>query len=240
MTRTVVVTGGGTGIGRAIATRFAEDGAHVIITGRRLTALEHAARDIAGNVEAAPVDATDAGAVTAFAAQVGPVDVLVNNAGGNTDFDRTPPNSLSDVADSWRANFESNVLTAVLMTTGLLPRLNDGGAIVTIGSIAADKGSGSYGAAKAAIASWNIDLARQLGSRSITANVVAPGYIADTEFFRDVLTDDAKDGMAASAMTGRAGAPRDIAEMVEFLASDRARQITAQTFAVNGGEWPSR
>lgn len=99
------------------------------------------------------------------------------------------------------------MLTAVLMTTGLLPRMNDGGAIVTIGSIAADKGSGSYGAAKAAIASWNIDLARQLGSRSITANVVAPCYIA---------------------------------EMVEFLASDRARQITAQTFAVNGGEWPSR
>ncbi|OZD08005.1 3-oxoacyl-ACP reductase [Rhodococcus sp. 06-235-1A] len=240
MTRTVVVTGGGTGIGHAIATRFAEDGARVIITGRRQSALDRAAADIAGNVEVAHFDATDADAVTAFAAEIGPVDVVVNNAGGNTDFDRTSPNGLGDVADSWRANFESNVLTTVLMTTSLLPRMNGGGTVITIGSIAADKGSGSYGAAKAAIASWNIDLARQLGPRSITANVVAPGYIADTEFFRDVLTDDAKDGMAASAMTRRAGTPQDIAEMVQFLASDRARQITAQTFAVNGGEWPSR
>ncbi|WP_415976128.1 SDR family NAD(P)-dependent oxidoreductase [Rhodococcus sp. 077-4] len=240
MTRTVVVTGGGTGIGQAIAARFAGNGARVIITGRRQSVLEHAAGEITGNVEVARFDATDADAVTAFAAGVGPVDVLVNNAGGNTDFDRTAPNSLGEVADSWRANYESNVITAVLMTTGLLSHMNDGGAVVTIGSIAADKGSGSYGAAKAAIASWNIDLARQLGARSITANVVAPGYIADTEFFRDVLTHEAKDGLASPAMTGRAGAPRDIAEMVEFLASDRARQITAQTIAVNGGEWPTR
>lgn len=240
MTRTVVVTGGGTGIGRAVATRFAEKGARVLITGRRHSVLERASADIAGNVVAAQVDASDPDAVSAFADEVGPVDILVNNAGGNTDFDRAPTSSLSSVADSWRANFESNVITAVLMTTSLLPAMNDGGAIVTIGSIAADKGSGSYGAAKAAIASWNIDLARRIGARSITANVVAPGYIADTEFFRDVLTHEAKDGLAASAMTKRAGAPDDIADMVEFLASNRARQITAQTFAVNGGEWPSR
>ena len=68
-------------------------------------------------------------------------------------------------------------------------RLADGGSVISIGSIAADKGAGAYGAAKAGLASWNIDLAAELGPRGVTANVVSPGYIADTEFFRDRLTD---------------------------------------------------
>ncbi|HEY9313113.1 SDR family oxidoreductase [Williamsia sp.] len=85
-----------------------------------------------------------------------------------------------------------------------------------------------------------MDLARQLGPRGITANAVAPGYIAETEFFRDALIDDRKAGLIDAAITKRAGAPDDIAGMVELLASPNARQITAQTFVVNGGEWTSR
>ncbi|MEV0331921.1 SDR family oxidoreductase [Nocardia sp. NPDC050717] len=109
-----------------------------------------------------------------------------------------------------------------------------------IGSIAADKGAGSYGAAKAAVASWNVDLARQVGARGITANIVSPGYIADTEFFRDKLTAERRAALLDAAMTKRAGAPADIAATVRFLASPGARQITGQTVAVNGGEWTTR
>jgi 3-oxoacyl-[acyl-carrier protein] reductase len=111
---------------------------------------------------------------------------------------------------------------------------------VHIGSIAADKGAGAYGAAKAGLASWNIQLAAALGRRGITANVVSPGYIADTEFFRDKLTEQRRDSLIAATATGRAGTPDDIAATVAFLASPGARQITAQVFAVNGGEYATR
>jgi 3-oxoacyl-[acyl-carrier protein] reductase len=238
--RTVVVTGGGTGIGRAIAAQFAANGDDVVITGRRARVLETAARELEGSVRGLVVDGVDPVGTAAVADEIGPVDVLVNNAGGNTDFDRQPPSGLADVAAAWRANLDSNLVTAVLMTTAVLPNMPTGSSIITIGSIAADKGAGSYGAAKAAVASWNIDLARAVGERGITANVVSPGYIADTEFFRDLLTDERRGSLVQAAMTKRAGAPADIAGAVVFLASPAARQITGQTIAVNGGEWPSR
>lgn len=238
--RKVVVTGGGTGIGRAVAAAFADAGDEVVITGRRKEVLEATARELPGSVRAVVVDGLDADRVEAIADELGPVDVLVNNAGGNTDFDRPAPDGLADVAAAWRSNMDSNVTTAVLMTTALLPAMTAGASIITIGSIAADKGAGSYGAAKAAVASWNVDLARAVGERGITANIVSPGYIADTEFFRDVLDDERREALVDAAMTKRAGAPTDIAATVAFLASPGARQITGQTVAVNGGEWTSR
>lgn len=240
MSRTIIVTGGGTGIGRAVAQRFAQEGADVVITGRRRDVLERAAQDLGPRVSARSFDASDPQQVAAFTEEVGAVDVLVNNAGGNTDFDRLAPRDLAEVAAAWRANLEANVITAVLTTTALLPSMSRGGAIITIGSIAADKGAGSYGASKAAVASWNVDLAGQVGPAGITANVVSPGYIEDTEFFRDVLTDEGRAQMAASAATRRAGRPEDIAATVAFLASEGARQITGQVIAVNGGERTSR
>lgn len=238
--RTVVVTGGGTGIGRAVAARFATEGAHVVITGRRADVLDDAVASIGGTVRAAALDATDPVGVAAFAAEVGIVDVLVNNAGGNTDFDRPEPAQLTDLVDAWRENLDRNLISAVLMTTAFLPQMSHGSAVITIGSIAADKGAGSYGAAKAAVASWNVDLARQIGSRGITANIVSPGYIADTEFFRDKLSVERREALIEATLTKRAGSPEDIAATVSFLASDGARQITGQTIAVNGGEWTSR
>lgn len=238
--RTVVVTGGGTGIGRAIADRFAAAGDEVIITGRRAAVLDQAARELGGAVRPVVLDGTDPIGTAAVAASISKVDVLVNNAGGNTDFDRPAPQTLSELAQAWRRNLDSNLISAVLMTTAVLPHMEEGSTIVTIGSIAADKGAGSYGAAKAALASWNVDLARAVGQRGITANVVSPGYIADTEFFRDVLTTERRNSLIDAAMTKRAGTPDDIAGAVFFLASGAARQLTGQTIAVNGGEWPSR
>lgn len=182
------------------------------------------------------MDATDPAAVEAFADKIDEVAVLVNNAGGNTDFDHASPTSLAEVAYAWRRNLDS----AVLMTEGLVPKMVEGSSIISIGSIAADKGAGFYGAAKAGLASWNIDLARRVGERGITANIVSPGYIGETEFFRDVLDDTARQSLVNAAITRRAGTPDDIANAVAFLATESSRQITAQTIAVNGGEYPSR
>lgn len=239
MTRNVLVTGGGTGIGRAVAAAFAADGDAVVITGRRPAPLQDTA-DALG-VQAVICDGTDPAQVEALTAQLpASVDVIVHCAGGNTDFDRPSPSDLASLADNWRANIDANLLTAVLMTAAISDRLADGGTVVNIGSIAADKGAGAYGAAKAAVASWNVDLAAELGPRGVTANTVSPGYIADTEFFRDQLTDERRDALIAATHTGRAGTPDDVAGTVHFLASPAARQITGQVIAVNGGEHTTR
>jgi 3-oxoacyl-[acyl-carrier protein] reductase len=236
--RSIVVTGGGTGIGRAIAAAFVAEGDEVVITGRRAEVLE----ETAARIGARPVvcDATDVEQVTAMAEAVGEVDVLVNCAGGNIDFDRDDPADLHELAAAWRANLDANLLSAVLVTAALRPRLRSGGAVVHIGSIAADKGAGAYGAAKAGLASWNVQLSSELGREGITSNVLAPGYVADTEFFRDRLTEERRTTLINSARTRRASVPDDIAATTVFLASGGARQITGQVINVNGGEYTTR
>lgn len=163
MDRTVIVTGGGTGVGRAVAERFADAGDRVIITGRRREVLERTAGELGGNVEIANFDATDPDQVGPFAESLDRVDVLVNNAGGNTDFDGAEPGTLRELAAAWRRNLDANLISAVLVTTAVGSKLDAGATVISIGSIAADKGAGAYGAAKAGIASWNIGLARELG-----------------------------------------------------------------------------
>lgn len=239
MGRTIVVTGGATGIGRAIARIFAAEGDAVAITGRRAAPLHATAAEL--GVTAHVCDATDPAQIEALVAQLPrEIDVLVNNAGGNTDFDQDAPTDLKGLAEAWRANLDANLISAVLMTSALQDRLADAGAVVHIGSIAADKGAGAYGAAKAGLASWNTQLSAELGPRGITANVVAPGYISDTEFFRDKLTDQRRESLIAATHTRRPGVPEDIAAAVHYLASPAARQITGQVLAVNGGERTTR
>jgi len=239
--RNVIVTGASRGIGYAVAACFAAEGDQVLITGRHREAVEAAAATLGPGVTAAVCDASDPAAVEALGqALPATVDVLVNNAGGNTDFGRPAPRDLKELAASWHANLDANLVSAVLMTTVTGPRLADGGAVISIGSIAADKGAGSYGAAKAGIASWNAGLAAELGPRDITANVVSPGYIEDTEFFRGGLTDQRRDALITATCNGRPGNPHDIAGTVLFLASPAARHVTGQVIAVNGGARTTR
>ncbi|GAU68328.1 putative oxidoreductase [Streptomyces sp. NBRC 110611] len=264
MSRTILVTGGGTGIGRAVAHHFADLGDEVIVTGRRTGPLEETAAGRPG-VRPLVCDHTDPHALGALRAELpARIDVLVNNAGGNTDLEAGAhaevhaevhaggdtdggANGGADggiglvaYARAFRANLEANLLSAVLTTEAVADRLAAGGAVVHIGSIAADQGAGSYGAAKAGLASWNVDLSRTLGPRDITTNVVAPGYIADTDFFRDQLTDERRERLVAASAVGRAGAPSDIAGTVAFLASPAARHITGQVLNVNGGTRTTR
>lgn len=234
--RTALVTGGGTGIGLAVAAALIDSGAQVFITGRRADALDAAVAALGPNSRALPCDHTNPDQVKDLATRfTGHIDLLVNNAGGNTDFDTDAPVGLHELANQWRANLEANLISAVLTTAALSDRFAGGGAVVHIGSIAAHNGAGSYGAAKAALASWNVQLAAELGPRDVTTNVVAPGYIADTEFFRDKLADSRRKTLIASTHTGRAGTPADIAGAVSFLASSSARHITGQVINVNGG-----
>ena len=235
--RNVVVTGGGTGIGKAIATAFAKQGNVVVITGRRPQPLAETAADLGDLVQALPFDASDHVQVGRALSDLPPiVDVLVNTAGGNTDIGAPEPSTLVELASAWRANLDANVVSAVLVTTALRDRLARGGAVVNFSSIAAHRaGAGSYSAAKAAVESWNLTLARELGADDVTANVIAPGFTEGTEFFGTTMTQQRRANLIAQTATGRAGTAEDIAGTVLFLASSAARHITGQTIHVNGG-----
>ncbi|MFD8501087.1 SDR family NAD(P)-dependent oxidoreductase [Amycolatopsis sp. NPDC059657] len=239
--REVVITGGGTGIGYAAAALFAKAGDNVTITGRREKVLSEAATLLGARYVA--FDAADPAAVqNALAELPQRVDVLVNNAGGNTDRQREAPaeGDLAGLADAWHANLDANVLTAVLVTAGLKPRFADNARIVTIGSIAAKQGSGSYGASKSAVEAWNIDLARQLAGRGISANVIAPGVTTDTEFFHGTLTDEWLKPRVALALNKRAGRPEEVADAIFYLASPGVAHITGQVIHINGGAYSGR
>lgn len=237
MTQTAVVTGGGTGIGRAVAGRLARDGMAVTITGRRRDVLQETADDL--GVQWVAFDAAEPDQVRAALDELpGSVDVLVNNAGGNAKAPATP--GLAGIKAQWLANFHANVLTAVLVTEALMPRFAPGVRVITIGSIAGTRGGGDYGAAKGALLPWNLDLAQDVGKLGGTANVVAPGFVVATEFFGDALTEQRRERLVGQTLTGRAGVPDDIADVVAHLASDGAKHVTAQVLHVNGGALAGR
>ncbi|HEX6471039.1 MAG TPA: SDR family oxidoreductase [Streptosporangiaceae bacterium] len=245
----IVVSGGGTGIGRAIATAHARDGDQVVILGRRAGALKEAAEAIAaatgaaGSVDTLAVDLSDpdgAESVRTFMAERhGLVDVLVANAGGNVDLqDGGRPPGLAGLAESWTANFRMNVLTTVLLIEALSDLLTSpGGRVIMMSSIAAYRGSGigSYGSVKAALHPYVYDTAARLGERGITVNAVAPGFIDKTEFFAGRMSAERRDRLVAQTLNRRPGAPADVAETVRWLASPEAGHVTAQIIQVNGG-----
>jgi 3-oxoacyl-[acyl-carrier protein] reductase len=240
--RHVVVSGGGTGIGRATAAAFAADGDRVTLLGRREHVLRAAAEELAGEYGAARVDffaadLTEPGQVRAAAAFIttdGPVDVIVTNAGGNAD--SGDDGTLESIADGYRKNFAANVLTAVLLTEALLPQVRrPGGRIVHLSSIAAVRGPGSYGGAKAAVHAYTFELAQRLGHEGITVNAVAPGFVGGTEFFGDRGTPEFIASRVAQTLTGQPGRPSEIAAAIKHLAAPEASYTTGQILHVNGG-----
>ncbi|GIE68859.1 MULTISPECIES: SDR family NAD(P)-dependent oxidoreductase [Actinoplanes] len=236
MTRLAVVTGGGTGIGRSVAGMLAGEGYDVIIVGRRPEVLADAVKWIGPQASPVTADVSDPAQIPAVVEAVAgrPVDVLVNNAGAYLAGDES---TLDGVAARWRANLDSNVLTAVLMTTALLPLLRrPGGKIILTSSIAAQRGGGGpYSAAKAALHGYALDLAAGLGGEGITANVIAPGYVTDSEFFDGRMTPEGHASRVAATLVKRAGEPQDIAEAVRWLAGPGGGFVTGQIINVNGG-----
>jgi 3-oxoacyl-[acyl-carrier protein] reductase len=237
VTRTVLVTGGTSGIGRAVARRFVADGARVVVTGRTAATVESTAREIGARGEVC--DAADPERVAALAERIGAVDVLVNAAGG-LPADSDDPSPLRALRDEWQASFAQNLLTAVLTTASVRQLLAAGGSVISIGSIGAERRGGSYGAAKAALGAWNASLSAQLAPTGVTCNVISAGYVAGTDFFHGQLSDERHRALVAETHTKRAGTVEDIAETAFFLASPGARHITGQTIHVNGGAYTTR
>lgn len=245
MSRRIVITGGGTGIGRAVAAALAPTAAELILVGRRAEVLEQAAAELRSGpasearVTVAPCDLASVDDVQRLAAELhqGPtVDVLIANAGGNAG--HAGGDDLASVAQAWRADFEGNVLTAVLLTHALSDHLTRPGArIVAMSSIAALRGSGSYGAAKAAVNAWVLSLAGSLAADGVTVNAVAPGFVPDTPFWQDRIA--AKPELYADRVApipmGRPGTPEEVAAAVAYLASAAAGWTTGQILQVNGG-----
>lgn len=240
--RRIVVSGGGTGIGKATAAAFAADGEHVTLLGRREDVLRAAAEEIddthgKGLADHFAADLSDPAQVRAAAAHItagGPVDVLVTNAGGNVAADHD--GTLEGIADGYLRNFHANVLTAVLLTEALLPHLRrPGGRVVHMSSIAALRGPGSYGGAKAAVHAYTFELAQRVGADGITVNAVAPGFVGDTEFFGDRATPEFVASRVAQSLTGHPGHPAEIAAAVQYLAAPAASYTTGQILHVNGG-----
>lgn len=208
--RIAIITGGGTGIGAACAPRLAIDGYEVVLVGRRAEVLAAAAasvRDAGGSAHVAPADVSDPDQVQELADTIGrqfaAVDVLVNNAGAPA----TPEGAtLRELATAWLQTYRVNTLSAVLVTTAFEAQLRDGaGRVVVVGSRAAATGAAtaSYGAAKAALEGYIRALAVRLAPRRITANVVAPGFIADTELTVGRISESRRAAILASVTLGR-------------------------------------
>jgi 3-oxoacyl-[acyl-carrier protein] reductase len=235
-----LVTGATRGIGRAIATRLARDGATVVGTA---TTEEGAATIAAYLAEAGnagtgmALDVTDAGATQALLDVIenrfGAIAILVNNAGITRD------NLLVRMKDAdWDAVLDTNLKAVFRLSKAVLRNMMNArsGRIIQIGSVvgaSGNPGQANYAAAKAGLAGFAKSLAQEVGSRGITVNVVAPGFI-DTDMTRS-LPESARAALLARIPLGRLGSAEDVAEAVAFLAGPGASYVTGTTLHVNGG-----
>ena len=227
-----LVTGASKGIGRAIARELALAGATVVV-GYRSGAeeAEALAQEIGGRAIRADVSSAEDAA--RLVAEAGDLDVLVNNAGLTRDGLLA---RMSD--DDWRTVLDTN-LSSVFYTCRAVTRpmmRKRGGSIVNISSVVGvhgNWGQTNYAASKAGIIGFTKSLARELGSRNIRANVVAPGYVKTQ--LTEALPEDATDAMVQNTPLGRVAEPQEIAGAVRFLASDDASFITGEVLLVDGG-----
>ncbi len=244
--RLAVVSGGGTGIGRAIAAWLAEGGDDVVIIGRRPAPLARTAAELNDGSSSARVrpivaDLTEPEDVRQTAEDImldgRPVDVLVCNAGGNVV--PKPSDDLDGMRDDWLANITANVLPTVLLTHALLSSIRrPEGRIVAIGSVASLRGPATYGGAKAALQPWATELSARLAPEGVTVNVVAPGYTEETEFYGERMSAEFHAGRARQSPMNRGCTVEEIAAAVGYLAGPHAGFLTGQVIHINGGAFP--
>ena len=235
--RTALVTGGTRGIGLEIATSLARAGAAVAIAGRDADRAAEAAAAIGAGIHGFAADLGQPGDAQRLVEQaehaLGSLDILVNNAGLTRD------NVLVRLKDEdWDAVIDTNLRGAFAATRaaarGMMKRR--WGRIINITSvvgITGNKGQANYAASKAGLIGLTKSVAKELASRNVLANAIAPGFI-DTDMTK-ALTPDAREQLSAQIPLGRLGTPADIAGLVAFLASEHASYITGHVFVVDGG-----
>jgi 3-oxoacyl-[acyl-carrier protein] reductase len=231
--RTALVTGGGKGIGRASAKALAEKGARVVVNYRSdATAAEGCAHEIGGT--ALRCDVTDGEAVQAMVKSIGGVDILVNNAGAVRD------NLLLRMKQAdWDHILQTDLTSAFHTTKAVMSGMLRArwGRIVNMTSvvgITGNPGQANYAAAKAGLIGFTKSIAKEIGSRGITCNAVAPGYVR-TELTEGSLNDELVAQLVKMTPLQREGTPEDVAAAVAFLASPAAGFITAHVLVVDGG-----
>ena len=235
--KNALVTGSTRGIGRAIAETLAKSGARVAIVGRELQKAQQAATAVGNGAQGFACDVTDTAAVAKLVADVeaafGSIDILVNNAGITRD---NLVMRLKD--DDWdsvqNANLRGAFAAIRAVSRGMMKRRS--GRIINISSIIGiigNKGQANYAASKAGLIALTKSVAKELGSRNILVNAVAPGFI-ETEMTA-AMTPEAREGLGKQIALERLGTPQDVAAAVAFLASDLATYITGQVLVVDGG-----
>lgn len=235
--KNALVTGSTRGIGRAIAESLAAAGARVAVVGRDQARAAEAAAAIGSGARGFAADVSDPASVVALVEAVekefGQIDILVNNAGLTRD------NILFRLKDDdWDTVLDANLRGAFVairaVARGMIKRR--WGRIINIASvvgITGNKGQANYAASKAGLIGLTKSVAKELGSRNVLVNAVAPGFI-ETDMTA-AMTPEARAGLAGQIPLERLGTPQDIAGVVTFLASDQAGYITGQTLVVDGG-----
>ncbi len=239
--RIALVTGASRGIGAAIAKQLAQDGLFVVGTATTASGAQGITEALGDQGTGLVLDVRDAGAIDAVISQIeqqyGAVLILINNAGITKD------NLLLRLNDDdWDDVLNTHLKAVYRLSKRVLKGMTKArfGRIINISSVVAhfaNAGQTNYSAAKAGIEAFGRSLAKEMGSRQITVNAVAPGFIATD--MTDELDAAIKDKMIAQVPLNRLGQPQDIADAVSFLASDRASYITGTVLHVNGGMYMS-
>ena len=232
-----LVTGASRGIGRAIAEKLVAGGAKVIGTATSEKGAEAIGEYLGENGKGIMLNVVDSASIeqvlATIRAEFGEIDILVNNAGITRD------NLLMRMKDDeWQDILDTNLTSVFRLSKAVMRAMMKKrfGRIITIGSVVGtmgNAGQANYAAAKAGLIGFSKSLAREVASRGITVNVVAPGFI-ETDMTR-ALTDDQRAGILSSVPANRLGDAKEIASAVAFLASDEASYITGETLHVNGG-----